>query len=171
MLNNWHLFRLKKLIIFYAIVDKHYKTIPLSFEKSELKFLGTFDGTIPYSYHILPSVVLLIMHFVWPRAFDNYKITQRRPILQYSFSHFFLHMEMVLAFPVCSNHINDLTAFFIERYTCKIFLVNKGYHECDSINATVKPILLLLNGHKVNFNIFPLESCYTAYLVFQIRLI
>ena len=103
LLNNWHLFRFKKLIIFYAIVDKHYKSIPLSFGKPDLEFFGIFDGTIPYSYHILPSVVLLIVRFAWPRAFGNYKITQRRSILQYSFSHFSLHLEMVLSFLVCSN--------------------------------------------------------------------
>ena len=103
LLNNWHLFRFKKLIIFYAIVDKHYKSIPLSFGKPDLEFFGIFDGTIPYSYHILPSVVLLIVRFAWPRAFGNYKITQRRSILQYSFSHFSLHLEMVLAFLVCGN--------------------------------------------------------------------
>ena len=145
MLNNWHLSRLKKLIIFYAIFDKHYKAIPLSFGKPDLEFFGIFDGTIPYSYHILPSVVLLIVRFAWPRAFGNYKITQRRSILQYSFSHFPLHLEMVLAFLVCSNHINDPATFFIK------------YHECDSINATVKPILLLLNRHKVNLIFSPLN--------------
>ena len=107
MLNNWHLFRFKKLIIFYAIVDKHYKSIPLSFGKPDLEFFGIFDGTIPYSYHILPSVVILIVRFAWPREFGNCKITPRRLILQYSFSHFPLHLEMILTFLVCSSHIND----------------------------------------------------------------
>ena len=112
MLNNSHLFRFKKLIIFYAIVNKHYKTIPLSFEKPDLKFFGIFNGAIRYSYQILPSVVLLIVHFAWPRVFRNNKITQRRSTLQYSFLHFPLYLELVLAFLVCSSHVNDLATSF-----------------------------------------------------------
>ena len=126
LLNNQILFRFKKLIIFYAIVDKHYKTIPLSFEKPDLEFLGIFDGTIAYSYHILPTVVILIVRFTWPREFGNYKITQRRLILQYSFSHFPLHLEMVLAFLVCSSHINDPATFLSKDILARSSLLTRG---------------------------------------------
>ena len=43
-----------------------------------LDFFGIFDGTIPYNYHMLPSVSLPTMRFAWPRAYCNCKITQGR---------------------------------------------------------------------------------------------
>ena len=49
-------------------------------------------------------------------TFHAVKITQRRPILQYSFSHFPLNLEIqLLAFIVCSNDINNSTTFFHQK--------------------------------------------------------